>query len=321
MVTVFEAARRVARTRTTLLLRGESGTGKEVIARAVHRLSPAADKPFVTVDCTSIPPTLMESELFGHEPGAFTDARTLKRGLVETAEGGTILLDEIGTMPLELQGKLLHVLETRGFRRVGGTDEIHVSVRFMAATNEDLEAAVREGRFRPDLYYRLNVISLELPPLRDRLDDVLLIAEAALREFAALQEAGSRCLGQSALALLRRYDWPGNVRELRNVIERAVVMTDREVIRAEDLTIDRRSGPRLDAAPGLIRIDAQGQVGVVIPPEGISLEKLELELVRTALRQADGSIAKAARLLGLSRDTLRYRVKKHKIDLQEMKTD
>ncbi|MFH1572173.1 MAG: sigma 54-interacting transcriptional regulator, partial [Gemmatimonadota bacterium] len=214
------------------------------------------------------------------------------------------------------QGKFLSLLETQRFRRVGGTEEIHVAVHFLAATNEDLEQAVRSGRFRQDLYYRLNVIPLELPPLRERGDDVLLLAQEALREFAERQGVGPRRLGESAVALLRHYSWPGNVRELRNVMERAVVMTDRDVIRAEDLVIDRRVRQREEITPGLIRIDGEGRVGVVFPPQGLSLEALEQELVRAALRQAKGSVTGAARLLALSRDTLRYRLSKYGIDPQ-----
>jgi len=314
MGAVFSGVRRLARSGSTVLIRGESGTGKQLIARAIHALGADPGRAFITVDCTNIPSNLMESELFGHEPGAYTDARTLKRGLVEMADGGSLLLDEIGSMPLELQGKLLGVLETEQFRRVGGTDEITVSVRFLAATNEDLELAVRAGRFRQDLYYRLNVIPIELPPLRDRGDDVILIAEAALAEFTSRLGVGPRRLGDSAVALLRHYSWPGNVRELRNVIERAVVMTDRDVVRAEDLVIDRRARERKEVTPGLIRIDGEGQVGVVLPPEGISLEKLEQELVRAALVQSHGSVTGAARLLDLTRDTLRYRLSKYGID-------
>ena len=314
MQAVFASVRRVAATGTTVMIRGESGTGKQLIARAIHAQGPAADRPFVTVDCTNIPSALMESELFGHEPGAYTDARALKRGLVEMADGGSLLLDEIGSMPLELQGKLLGVLETQQFRRVGGTEELTVALRFMAATNEDLEEAVRAGRFRQDLYYRLNIIPIELPPLRDRGDDVFLIADAALAEFTARQGLGPRRLGESAIALLRNYSWPGNVRELRNVIERAVVMTDRDVVRAEDLVIDRRTRQSEAISPGLIRIDGQGQVGVVFPPEGLSLESIEQEVVRAALRESSGSVTRAARLLSLTRDTLRYRLGKYGID-------
>ncbi len=207
---------RVANTRATLLIRGESGTGKELIARAIHQLSNRKDNAFVTVDCTNIPANLMESELFGHERGAFTDASTSKKGLLEIAGGGTVFLDEIGLMPLELQAKILNVLETQRFRRVGGTVEIQVDVRFLAATNEDLESAVQDGRFRDDLYHRLNVVPIEAPALRTRGEDVRLIADHVLAEYTRTHGTGARRLGESAQLLLSAYAWPGNVRELRH---------------------------------------------------------------------------------------------------------
>ncbi len=295
---------RVANTKATLLIRGESGTGKELIARAIHQLSTRINNAFVAFDCTNIPANLMESELFGHERGAFTDASATKKGL----------LDEIGLMPLELQAKLLNVLETQRFRRVGGTVEIQVDVRFLAATNADLETAVRDGRFRDDLYHRLNVVPIEAPPLRLRGEDVRLIADHVLEEYTRLHGTGARRLGESSQLLLSAYSWPGNVRELRHVIERAVLMTDRDVIRADDLIIDRRTYAAAALTPPSnsgIRLDDQGAISVEFPPQGIALEAVERELIRAALERSGNNVTKAAVLLHVSRDTLRYRISKH----------
>ena len=303
---------RVAGTRATLLIRGESGTGKELIARAIHKFSPRKDNAFVTVDCTNIPANLLESELFGHERGAFTDASRAKSGLLEVATGGTVFLDEIGLMPLELQAKLLNVLETLRIRRVGGTVEIEVDVRFLAATNEDLEAAVRDGGFRSDPYHRLNVVPIEVPPLRMRGEDVRLIADHVLDEYTALHGTGARRLGESAQLLLSAYSWPGNVRELRHVIERAVLMTDRTVIRADDLIIDRRNYAAAAAvASSGIRLDEKGAISVEFPPQGLALEAVERELIRAALEKSGRNVTRAAELLHVSRDTLRYRISKY----------
>ena len=310
---VFQILHRVAHTKATLLIRGESGTGKEVVARAIHNQGVFAGKSFVTVDCTNIPANLMESELFGHERGAFTDAKSQKRGLMEMADGGSIFLDEIGLLPLELQAKLLNVLETQRFRRVGGTVEMTVSVRFLAATNEDLEEAVRVGRFREDLYYRLNVVPIDLPPLRERDDDVLLIAAQVLEEYTTLHGTQARYLSDDAVALLRSYPWPGNVRELRNVIERAVLMSDLDVIDAEDLIIDRR-GRRKDEGKIGFRVDSDGQIQVEFPPAGLPLEEVERKLIQAALRHTHENVTKAAELLHISRDTLRYRISKYEQD-------
>jgi len=308
---------RVASMRATLLIRGESGTGKELIARAIHQLSNRKDHAFVTVDCTNIPANLMESELFGHERGAFTDASTAKKGLLEIAGGGTVLFDEIGLMPLELQAKILNVLETQRFHRVGGTVEIQVDVRFLAATNEDLEAAVRDGRFRDDLYHRLNVVPIDAPPLRTRGDDVRHIADHVLAEYTRIHGTGVRRLGESAQLLLSAYAWPGNVRELRHVIERAVLMTDRTVIRADDLIIDRRNYAAATANPpqqnSAIRLDDAGGISVEFPPQGLALEAVERELIRAALEKSGRNVTRAAQLLQVSRDTLRYRIGKHQL--------
>ena len=313
MMELLRMVHRVARSQATVLIRGSSGTGKELVARAIHAESPIAGGPFVTVDCTSIAERLLESELFGHEKGAFTDAKSRKLGLLETARGGTIFFDEIGLMPLELQSKLLHVLETHGFRRVGGNEEILVDARFLAATNEDLEAAVSEGRFRDDLYYRLNVVPIDVPDLKDRGDDVLLVAEHYLELFGQEHGLGPRRLTDNTRALLKSYHWPGNVRELRNVIERAVLMTDGEFVRADDLIIDRRSRrPSRGAADGFT-IEVMGGGTVLFPLQGLSLDETEKGIIEGVLRHTSGNVSRAADLLQISRDTLRYRISKHKL--------
>jgi DNA-binding NtrC family response regulator len=307
--------RRVAPTRTTVLIRGESGTGKEVIARAIHLLSSLARKLFVTLDCTNIPNNLMESELFGHERGAFTDARSRKIGLLESASGGTLFLDEIGLMSVDLQAKLLNVLETQRFRRVGGTEEIEVAVRVLAATNEDLEKAVHEGRFREDLYYRLNVVPVDIPPLRDRGNDVLLIADHYLQQYTSLHGVPPRQLSEEARALMLAYPWPGNVRELKNTIERVVLMTDTRIIPASALSIDRRSRRARDEAQGsVLSIDPEGQMSVDLPPDGLALEEVERQFIQAALVHTGGNVTRAAELLRISRDTLRYRIAKFAIE-------
>ena len=313
MVELHETVRRVASSQATVLICGPSGTGKEMVARAIHALSPMAERDLVTVDCTSIPANLMESELFGHERGAFTDAKSQKLGLLETAEGSTVFLDEIGLMPLELQAKLLHVLETHRFRRLGGNAEVGLNIRVLAATNEDLETAVKEGRFREDLYYRLNVLPIDLPALSDRGDDVILIAAHCLREFAGLHGTGGRQLKDNTSALLRRYSWPGNVRELRNVIERAVLMTDGEFVRAEDLAIDRRSRRIAKPTPDGLMIQIGEEVFLTFPYQDLGLDQIERAVIEGVLRDTGGNVTKAATLLKVSRDTLRYRIGKHKI--------
>jgi two-component system response regulator AtoC len=292
---------RIARSgASTVLVRGESGSGKDVFARALHYESDRARMPFVNVTCTAIPESLLESELFGHEKGAFTDAKTGKKGMFEMARGGTLFLDEIGDMPPVLQAKLLRFLEERSFRRVGGTEDISVDVRIVAATNRDLEDAVKAGAFRADLYYRLKVIQIDVPPLRDREDDVARIAQAFADQLAAELKKRRRTLSREALALLRAYPWPGNVRELRNAVERAMILGVSEEILPEDLPAEIRAG----AAPA----DARGRYS--LPPEGIKLEDVENDLVRQALERANGNQSAAARFLDISRDQLRYRMER-----------
>jgi transcriptional regulator with PAS, ATPase and Fis domain len=312
---VLDMVERVSQaTTTTVLILGESGTGKEVIARAIHKNSPTAEYPFISVSCAAIPSTLLESELFGYERGAFTDAKIQKKGLLELADHGTLFFDEIDLMGLDLQAKLLNVLETRTFRRIGGTREITVNLRFIAATNEDLDKAVKKGTFRKDLYYRLYVVPISLPPLRERGDDILLIADYYLEHYG--QEHGHRhqSFTPEARAVLKSYDWPGNVRELKNVIERAVLMARTDAILPEDLSINQRVGSDQLHEPGAVvpvTIEGMGSIRVTFPPWGISLEEVERQIIAEALKATRGNVSGAAHLLHISRDTLRYRIKKY----------
>jgi len=311
MQDVFRMVRRVADTSATILIRGESGTGKEMIARAIHALGSSRDKLFITVACTSIPTNLMETELFGHERGAFTDARQQKKGLLEMADGGTLFLDEIGLLPLELQAKLLNVLETQKFRRVGSTGELQVSVRFLAATNEDLEEAVKDGGFREDLYYRLNVVPIHLPPLRLRSEDTMLLSEYFLQVYTSRYVAPIRRFSEDAQQLLQAYPWPGNVRELKNVIERAVLMTEGDLIDAEDLTIDRRVRKEPSALSSAVKISGEGKIEIAFPAQGIPLAVIEEQVVQAALQHTEGNVSRAASLLHITRDMMRYRIAKY----------
>ncbi len=299
----------------TTLIRGESGTGKELIARAIHFNSRRSDHPFVEVNCTAIPEALLEDELFGHEKGAYTDAKTQRRGLLELADGGTLFLDEVGHINQTLQVKLLRVLETQAFRRLGGTNEIQVSTKIVAATNRDLEEALDNGSFREDLYYRLNVISISLPPLRDRGDDIIHIAEYYIDRYNREYDRNIRGLSPETKAFLKQYHWPGNVRELKNVIERVVLLGDGDIIQPKDLSIDRRPREQpTQVAKPTVEIAETGEVRVVFPPSGISLEAVEKKLIEQALKVTRWNTTKAAQLLHLSRDTLRYRMKKYDLD-------
>jgi two-component system NtrC family response regulator len=317
---VFERVRRIARTSSTVLITGESGTGKELVARAIHLNSDRADRPLLSVNSASIPANLLESELFGYEKGAFTDAKMRKRGLIEVAGRGTLLLDEVDLMPLDLQAKILTVLETRRFRRVGGTEEISAECRFIAATNRDLEKAVKAGEFREDLYYRLNVIPIHLPPLRERGEDVLLLARHFLEEYCRRHGMPIRGLSAEAETLLKTYPWSGNVRELKNEIERAVLLTDGPTIRASDLSIDRRDRVRDSDRVAPLEVSGAGQVRITFPPWGLSLDDLERQVIKKALSHTKGNISQAARLLHVSRDTLRYRMQKHRIPFPQAGT-
>ena len=296
---VLERARQVAALDETppVLLTGETGTGKGLLAHAIHAAGPRAAKPFIEVNCTALPATLMEAELFGHERGAFTDAKESKPGLVEAAEGGFLFLDEIGDVDLAVQGKLLRAIEERVVRRVGSVRERKVDVRIMAATNRDLERAVGEERFRKDLYFRLAVIVLDVPPLRERGEDVLLLTEHFLREFNAKYGKVVRQLSGAARDLLLSYPWPGNVRELSHVIERAVLWSRGPTLDVEHLSLTRPVG-------GTDHGDAAK------PVDTATLPQWEKTMIEQALREAGGNQTKAAQRLGISRDTLRYRLKK-----------
>jgi two-component system, NtrC family, response regulator AtoC len=292
---------------SSVLLQGESGTGKDLVAKAIHYGSQRAEQPFVAVNCAALPATLIESELFGYEKGAFTDAKARKEGLFEQAEGGTLLLDEIGELELSLQAKLLRVLEDGAFRRVGGLKDIPLDVRVLAASNRDLKTESDAGRFRLDLYYRLSIIQIDIPPLRERGDDVLLLAHHYIERLGARLKRRQRITGLSpeAAEVFRHYNWPGNVRELRNVIERALILEDADQITTEYLPDGLMPGHVL-----LSTRAAEAQSSFVLPPEGISLDEAELSFVRQAIERSGGNQTRAAHMLGISRDQLRYRLKK-----------
>jgi two-component system, NtrC family, response regulator AtoC len=285
---------------STVLLTGESGTGKDLIAKVIHYSSSRSARPYLNVTCSALPETLLESELFGHERGAFTDARQQKRGLFEQADEGTVFLDEIGEMTPALQAKLLRFLEEKAFRRVGGTGDIRVDVRVIAATNRNLEEQVRTGRFRDDLYYRLNVLRVEVPPLRVRQDDLPLLAQYFIDMYSKEFKRPVKGLSQVAEAALRNYGWPGNVRELRNLVERAVLLCENDLLQPGDFE-------SLHAARSS---SGSGHGGFELPPEGVNLEDVEKSLVIQALERAGGNQTRAAALLGLHRDQIRYRVEK-----------
>ncbi|HKQ92970.1 MAG TPA: sigma-54 dependent transcriptional regulator [Blastocatellia bacterium] len=321
MTEMIRLARKVAASEaSSVLLLGESGTGKDLVAKATHYGSSRADQPFIAINCAAIPATLIESELFGHEKGAFTDAKGRKEGLFEQAQGGTLFLDEIGELELGLQAKLLRVLEEGSFRRVGGLKDLSLDVRVVAASNRDLKAESDVGQFRIDLYYRLSVIQIDLPPLREREDDVLLLAKYYIAHFNERLRKRIRGLTPDVERVFRRYSWPGNVRELRNVIERVMILEDTDLISADwlprGLVRDERpiSQPVVGApqAPEVAAPSFQLPVtqSFQLPEDGIDLEQVELSLVRQAMERSGGNQTRAAELLGVSRDQLRYRLKK-----------
>jgi transcriptional regulator with PAS, ATPase and Fis domain len=304
-------ARRVAsRGGANILLVGETGTGKEVFARGIHYAGARPTAPFVAVNCAAIPGQLLESELFGYERGAFTDAKQMKQGLLELARDGTLFLDEVSSLPLDLQPKLLRALEERRVRRVGGFDEIEVRCRVIAATNVPLEDQVADGVFREDLFYRLNVLRVNIPPLRERQGDVALLAQRFLGELAATHGLAPAQLAPSARTALETHYWPGNVRELKNVMERALVMSDGRRIEAPHLTLDPHGLRRGEASNGG---DRSGGV-IVVPGIGRSLRSVEAELVRLTLKLTGGNKSAAARTLGISRPTLHRKISEYGID-------
>jgi two-component system response regulator PilR (NtrC family) len=305
----------IAKTNSTVLLTGESGTGKDLVARAVHYNSLRRERPFVALNCGGLPETLLESELFGHMKGAFTGADANKKGLVEVAEHGSIFLDEIGEMNQTMQVKLLRVLQDRRFRRLGGTEEVQADIRIIAATNQDLQKMVAEGRFREDLYYRINVIQIQLPPLRDRREDVPLLAEHFLTKYAKAADKSVRGISHDAQELLSAYMWPGNVRELENVIERAVALEQTPLVLPDSLPLHVRTlaGP---PAPGVVGAVVVGAAGASLPDiqEGFDLEAQGEQFYRhyiaLALERSGGVQTKAAELLGMSFRSFRYYAKK-----------
>ncbi|PYQ52088.1 MAG: sigma-54-dependent Fis family transcriptional regulator [Acidobacteria bacterium] len=307
MQAVYEQVAQVARTNTTVLIRGESGTGKEMIAHAVHYGSPRAAKPFIKVSCGALPESLIESELFGYEAGAFTDARAQKKGRFELANGGTLFLDEVGELTLATQVKLLRVLQEKEFDRLGGVQPLKVNVRLIAATNKDLEEAVRQGTFREDLYYRLNVFSVYMPPLRERRPDILLLADHFVQKYAADHGKDVRRIATTAIDMMMSYHWPGNVRELENCIERAVLVCEGGVIHAHHLP------PTLQTA----------EVSGTLPRLDLttSVEGYEKDLILDALKTTRGNRAKAARLLGTTERIIAYKVKKYEIDCARFKSE
>ena len=312
MLAIYELMEKVAPTKTNILITGESGTGKELVAKAIHFNSPRREKVFVTLNCGAIPENLLESELFGHMKGAFTGAMYNKRGLFEVADGGSIFLDEIGELPLSMQVKLLRILQDKEFTRVGGTEPIKVDVRIISASNKDLEEAVREKKFREDLYYRLNVIQIKLPLLRERKEDIALLTENFIKKYAQELDKDIREISPDAMKVLVHYDYPGNVRELQNIIERAIALETSNTLTAENLE------SYMDEQRGVKSMDDSL---FDIPAEGIDLEKvvedLERNLLIKALQRAKGVKKKAAELLNINFRSIRYRLEKYGINTRD----
>jgi len=299
---VYRVVAKIAPTLSNVLIYGESGTGKELVARAIHEGSRRADKPFMAINCAAIPESLIESELFGHEKGAFTGAHQRELGIFEAATGGTVFLDEIGEMNVAMQAKLLRAIQEKEVRRVGGKVNLPVDVRIVAATNRDLEKEIKAGTFREDLFYRLNVIRINLPPLRERGNDIAALADHFVKKFAAAAEVPVKGISPKALKLLMAYSWPGNVRQLESLVERSVLMAEGTMVEPEDL-------------PGELHdLVIAGGIPIDLPPDGVNMEELERTLILKAMERADWVIAKAAPLLGMSYKTLQYRLDKFKID-------
>jgi two-component system response regulator AtoC len=313
MKAIYEIVKRIAQSdTTTILIQGESGTGKEMIATMIHRYSSRRDQPFLEINCASLPEELLESELFGHERGAFTDAKSQKVGLLELANKGTLFLDEIGEMSLTIQVKLLRVLERMTFRRVGGTKDIKVSVRIISATNSDLEGSVQKKTFREDLYYRLKVVPIFIPPLRERKEDIYLLLRHLLNHFNKQFNKSFQEIEDAAYDIILNYPWPGNIRELKNMVERVVLLEDDTVLRAGHIPASIRQGLSFERElSGVRRLEMA--LSRPFPDDGMDFEDLlgsvERELIEKAMREADGNQSAAARLLRLNRDKIRYRLK------------
>ncbi len=318
MSELFRVAERLAtKSDVTVLVLGESGTGKNFLCRRMHDLSPRRGNPFVEVGCSNIPDNLIESELFGYEKGAFTDAKAGKQGLIELADGGTVFLDEIGDMPYPMQSKILSLIEEKKFRRIGGLSSVRADVRIFAATNRDLHQLVQEKKFRLDLYYRLNVATIEMPALRDRKGDIPALAEHFLKHYVGKYQCGPRRMSERAMSIFMHYSWPGNVRELKNLLERAVILSRHEEIDLDDLP----ASIVVREEHAFRESEAAAPPPASEPSSGLSLGAMEEEFIREALKVAGGNQRKAAKLLNITKDTLRYRLKKLGIDSSEYKED
>jgi len=304
MQEVYRMINRVIQSDINVLIRGETGTGKELVARAIHYNSRKSNHPFVEVNCSAIPETLLEEELFGHERGAFTDAKRQKIGLLELANDGTLFLDEIGCMNLNIQAKLLRAIEEKRFKRLGGTKDIEVSARIVAATNKNLEAAIKDGSFREDLYYRLNVVSIELPPLRERGDDILLLVRHFIERYNRQYNRKVKGFSPQAEELLMAYNWPGNVRELKNMIERAILLSDKDIIAPDDI-------PMIKAKVKKTTETEEAKITIDVLRKGTPLYEIEKRIITEILRITHGNKSEAARMLKISRPRLDRKIEKY----------
>jgi DNA-binding NtrC family response regulator len=303
MLKILEITRKVAKSdATTILLQGQSGTGKDLIAKVIHYESNRASRPFMDINCTALPETLIESELFGYEKGAFTDAKQTKKGLFELADGGTVFLDEIGDMKLSTQAKLLKIIENKTFKRIGGNKDISVNLRIIASTNKDIAEEVKKENFREDLYYRLKVIPIHLPPLRERADDIPLLAKFFIDDFNREFKKDVKGLSKETEKAFLNYPWPGNIRELKNVIERAMILENEEYILPGHLPAEFSLGE--------VRLTNMMNAPIVLPQGGFDIEEVEKNIIKQALEQTKWNQTRAAKLLNLSRDALRYRMQK-----------